>query len=112
MSRISRRVDDLSTSSFPWTTTPNAGVHPMYYTVMAALGLVGSAFVIFAFFANQQGWLPVSDRRYSLVNLAGALLILISLYAEWNLPSAVIEAFWAAISLYGLWRSRRKPGPA
>lgn len=79
----------------------------MYYTVMAALGLLGSAFVIVAFFANQQGWLSASDWRYSLVNLVGALLILISLYAEWNLPSAVIEAFWAAISIYGLWRARR-----
>jgi hypothetical protein len=84
----------------------------MYYTLMAGLGLLGSALVIFAFFANQQGWLTAADRRYSLVNLAGAVLILISLYAEWNLPSAVIEAFWAAISLYGLWRSRRKPGAA
>jgi hypothetical protein len=84
----------------------------MYYTLMAALGLVGSALVIFAFFANQQGWLTAADRRYSLTNLAGALLILISLYAEWNLPSAVIEGFWAAISLYGLWRSRRKPDAA
>jgi hypothetical protein len=65
-----------------------------------------------AFFANQQGWLSASDWRYSLVNLAGALLILISLYAEWNLPSAVIEAFWAAISLYGLWRARRISRPA
>jgi hypothetical protein len=78
----------------------------MYYTFMSALGLLGSALVIFAFFANQQGWLTASDRRYSLANLAGALLILVSLYAEWNLPSAVIEAFWAAISLYGLWRAR------
>ncbi|MBN8995711.1 MAG: hypothetical protein J0H94_10830 [Rhizobiales bacterium] len=84
----------------------------MYYTLMAGLGLVGSALVIIAFFANQQGWLSASDPRYSVVNLAGALLILISLYAEWNLPSAVIESFWAAISLYGLWRARRKRGTA
>jgi hypothetical protein len=75
-----------------------------YYAFMSLLGLVGSAFVIAAFFANQQGWVVSADWRYSLANLVGALLILVSLYAEWNLPSAVIEAFWAAISLYGLWR--------
>ena len=79
-----------------------------YATVMAALGLVGSACVIVAFFPNQQGWLPATDRCYSLINLAGALLILVSLYAEWNLPSAVIEAFWAAISVYGLIRARHR----
>jgi hypothetical protein len=75
-----------------------------YYAFMAALGLVGSALIIFCYFANLQGVLAASDWRYSLANLVGAVLILISLYAEWNLPSAVIEAFWAIISLYGLWR--------
>jgi hypothetical protein len=84
----------------------------MYATFMAAVGLVGSALVIGVFFANQQGWLASSDRRYSLVNLVGALLILVSLYAEWNLPSAVIEVFWAAISAYGLWRSRGRANAA
>ncbi len=81
-----------------------------YYTFMSALGLVGSFLVIAAYFANQQGWLASSDWRYSVANLAGASLILISLFAEWNLPSVVMEAFWAAISIYGLWRSRaRRP---
>jgi hypothetical protein len=79
----------------------------MYEIFMAAVGLLGSGLVILAFFASQQGWLDASDRRYLLANLFGAVLILVSLYAEWNLPSAVIEAFWAAISLYGLLRSRR-----
>jgi hypothetical protein len=83
-----------------------------YYTFMSVLGLIGSAFVIVAFFANAQGWVASADWRYSLANLVGAVLILVSLYAEWNLPSAVIEAFWAAISLYGLWRWWRAARPA
>jgi hypothetical protein len=81
-----------------------------YYALMAALGLVGSALIVVAYFANLRGALAASDWRYSLTNLSGALLILVSLYAEWNLPSAVIEAFWAAISLYGLWRWWRTGG--
>jgi hypothetical protein len=79
---------------------------------MATLGLVGSACVIFAFFINQQGWLSAADWRYSALNLFGAVLILLSLWVEWNLPAAVIEAFWAAISLYGLWRWWRARGAA
>jgi Na+-translocating ferredoxin:NAD+ oxidoreductase RnfD subunit len=76
-----------------------------YYTFMAALGLFGSGLVIWAYFANQQGWMSANGWRYSALNLVGALLILASLYAEWNMPSAFIEAFWAAISLYGLLRA-------
>jgi hypothetical protein len=76
--------------------------------IMAGIGLVGSALVIGAYFANQQGWMASTGWRYSLLNLVGASLILASLLAEWNLPSVVMEAFWAAISLYGLWRWLRR----
>jgi hypothetical protein len=76
------------------------------YTVA---GFVGAAAVIAAYFANQQGWLPSEDWRFPLANLVGASLILVSLYTAWNFPSAVIEGFWIAISLYGL--AKRRPRP-
>jgi hypothetical protein len=82
-----------------------------YYTAMAVIGLAGSGLVIVAFFANQQGWLASDGWRYLVLNLVGACLILCSLIAEWNLPSFIIELFWAAISLFGLvrwWRSRAR----
>lgn len=67
-------------------------------------GFMGAALVVVAYFANQQGWLASDDWRFPAANLIGALLILVSLYTEWNFPSAVIEGFWALISLYGLLR--------
>lgn len=73
----------------------------------SAAGLLGSAIVIAAYLANQQEWLRARDWRYSALNLIGALLILASLFFAWNWPSVVIEAFWAAISLHGLWRALR-----
>ncbi|HML10956.1 MAG TPA: hypothetical protein VK432_08845 [Stellaceae bacterium] len=66
------------------------------------IGLLGAAVFVVAYFANQARWLKSEDWRFPVANLAGALLILISLFGEWNLPSVVIEAFWAAISVYGL----------
>ncbi|HZP20839.1 MAG TPA: cyclic nucleotide-binding protein [Bauldia sp.] len=73
----------------------------------SAAGILGSVLVIAAYFANLQEWLSSRDWRYSALNLAGALLILLSLFFEWNLPSVVMEGFWALISLVGLWRSAR-----
>ena len=67
-----------------------------------AAGCIGAALIIAAYFANQQRWLDSEDWRYPLANLIGASLILVSLYADWNLPAAVIEGFWVAISAYGL----------
>ena len=78
-----------------------------YYSAIAA-GLVGVVALIGAYFANQQDWLPSDDWRYPFANLVGAALILVSLFAEWNLPSAVIEGFWIAISLLGLTRRLRR----
>ena len=71
-------------------------------------GLVGVATIVAAYFANQQGWLASDDWRYPMANLVGSLLILVSLYVAWNLPSAVIEVVWSAISVYGLSRQWRR----
>ena len=71
------------------------------------VGFAGAAIIIAAYFANQQRWLRSDDRRYPLANLCGSVLILVSLYFEWNFPSVVIELFWAAISLYGLAKSAK-----
>ena len=73
--------------------------------VYDAVGFVGTALIVVAYFANQQGWLRSDDWRFPCANLFGSLLILVSLAFEWNFPSVVIEIFWAAISLYGVVRS-------
>ncbi len=76
---------------------------------LVAGGFAGAALIIVAYFANQQGWLASDDRRFPAANLLGSVLIFASLFVQWNLPSAVIEAFWMAISAYGLLRSVRRP---
>jgi hypothetical protein len=83
-------------------------------TGLVAGGFFGAALIIAAYFANQKGWLASTDWRFPATNLAGAVLIFASLFVQWNLPSAVIEVFWIAISVYGLlraglvWRLRAK----
>jgi len=77
----------------------------MGFDVYTVAGAIGSAIIIAAYLANQMEWMNARDWRYSVLNLVGSVLILISLYAYWNLAAAVIEAFWAAISIYGLLRT-------
>ena len=78
---------------------------------LVVLGFAGVALILAAYFANQRGSLASSDWRFPAANLLGSVLIFSSLMVQWNLPSAVIEAFWMAISLYGLVRSLRSASP-
>ena len=73
-------------------------------SLLTVAGVVGSALIIFAYFAYQQGWLHAENWRYSLANLVGAVLILASLITAWSLPAAIMEGFWALISIYGLFK--------
>jgi hypothetical protein len=71
-------------------------------------GLAGTGLYVATYFANQQRWLHAYDWRYPLANLAAALLILVSLCYAWNFPSAILELFWAAISVWGFVLSLRE----
>lgn len=72
------------------------------------LGVIGSITIAITYFANLQGMVKTEGWFYSLLNFAGASLILLSLYWAWNLPAAVMEGFWALISAYGLVRAFAK----
>ena len=74
--------------------------------IYMAAGFAGAILVVLAYLANQAGRLASDDWRFPAANLAGSILIMLSLYSAWNFPSAVIELFWAAISIYGLLRTK------
>ena len=75
------------------------------------IGTVGVGTIIITYVLLQTGRLRSEQLSYSILNAAGAALILISLYFEFNLPSVVVEFFWLVISLYGIGKyllNRRK----
>jgi hypothetical protein len=73
----------------------------------AILGYAGAAVIAGAYFANQRGKLRSDDWRFPALNLAGSVGVLVSLAVQPNLPSILIEIFWAGISIYGLARALR-----
>ena len=72
------------------------------------LGLLGAAVILIAYGLNQLERLASNDWRFPAVNLAGSVMIMISLFYAFNLPSVVIEIFWMAISLFGTVRALRR----
>ena len=71
------------------------------------IGAIGVTMIIAAYFALQAGRLK-TGLRYSLLNGVGAAMILYSLIFDFNLAAFLVEFFWLAISLYGIYRSLRR----
>ena len=78
-------------------------------------GFIGVLLIVVTYLLLQLDKLQSSSPRYSLLNAAGALLIIVSLVFKFNLSAFIVEVFWFLISLLGLWRSlgarkHSKPG--
>lgn len=75
----------------------------MYFfeTYANLIGIIGVFFVLVAYLLLQIDWLLQDSITYSVMNMFGSSLILISLYYYWNFPSGVIEIAWFLISLLG-----------
>ena len=75
--------------------------------IYSYVGFVGTASIIGAYF-----YLTASDKPNPLIlhgtNLAGAALLTVSLLVHTNIPSLVLEGFWAAIALWGLAKALRQ----
>lgn len=82
---------------------------PIGETAANIAGFVGMACIIFAYGYATGKAVPNPFVQHG-VNLAGALLLTVSLLVNLNPASLVLEFFWAAIALWGLtkaWRNRR-----
>jgi hypothetical protein len=85
---------------------------PLEYEWHDLVGNLGFLCIIGAYFWLQIGRTSGQTRWYSLINAAGALLVLVSLYYDFNLSAVLVEVFWLAISLMGLVLSLRRPAVA
>ncbi len=77
----------------------------MNFHLFDLAGFIGVLLIIVAYLLLQLDKFPSSSPRYSLMNAAGALLIIVSLVFKFNLSAFIVEAFWFLISLLGLWRA-------
>lgn len=68
------------------------------------IGLVGAALFVGAYAGIQFGRLDPHRPPYLLMNLFGAILVLISLLFAFNLAAFVMETIWGLVAVYGLIR--------
>lgn len=81
----------------------------MSYQLHDLVGNAGVILILAAYYLLQVGRLRSSSPAYSLLNTAGAGLVLVSLAVAFNASAFALEAAWLLISLYGLAKSLRKP---
>jgi hypothetical protein len=70
-------------------------------------GTAGVILVVGAYLLLQLERVASNAHSYLIANALGASLILLSLFAEFNLSAFLMEFFWLAISLLGLLRRAR-----
>jgi len=76
----------------------------MKYGLIDFLGNIGVLILMVAYLMLQLNRLSSSGLLYSLLNLLGATLIIVSLVADFNLSAFVMEVFWVLISVVGIIR--------
>ena len=67
-----------------------------------AVGVVGVLCILIAYAGATAKKLDPAQAPALLLNLCGALLILVSLYFDFNLSAVLMEGAWALVAVYGL----------
>ncbi len=73
-------------------------------TLFDAAGVVGVMLMLGGYAAGQFRWLDPTRATALLMNLFGAVLVLVSLTKAFNLSAALMESAWALLALFGLVR--------
>lgn len=76
----------------------------MTYQWYDFVGNAGVLTILCMYLFLQLGKIESTNLSFSLLNAAGAIMILVSLYYEFNLSAAAIEVFWLMISIVGIVR--------
>ena len=80
----------------------------MNYSLSDFVGNVGVFLIIISYLLLQLNKINSDNIKYSLMNLVGAALVIISLIENFNMSAFVIEVFWVGISMVGILKYFRR----
>ena len=67
-------------------------------------GLIGAVMMLSVYGCVALGWMNPLKAPAHGINLIGAILVLYSLYYDFNLAAAIMEVAWALVAIIGLTR--------
>jgi len=73
-----------------------------------AIGLIGPVLFVWAYLQLSLGNWNAGMVKPHVLNLIGALAVMVSLSHRMNLPTFALEICWAAISVYGIARASKR----
>ena len=76
----------------------------MSYGPLDFVGNIGVVVLMVAYLMLQLNKLSSAGLAYSVLNAAGASLIIVSLLYDFNLSALLMEVFWVLISFVGIYR--------
>ena len=76
----------------------------MSYGPLDLVGNIGVVVLMITYLMLQLNKLSSDSLAYSVLNAAGAGLIVISLLFDFNLSALLMEVFWVLISFVGIYR--------
>ena len=71
-------------------------------TLIDYVGVLGSLVIASAYLAVSRTWVDAERPAFHLLNLAGAVMILASLYYRPNAGAILIEVLWIAIAVWAM----------
>ncbi len=74
----------------------------MDLTISDFIGIIGVFVIMIVYILLQLEKMDAKGFWFSFLNGIGALLIIVSLFFDWNLASFLMEFAWLLISLYGV----------
>ena len=72
------------------------------------IGFIGMLFIVYGYFLLQSNRVKHTSLKFQILNLVGAIFLIISLLVHFNLGSFMIELFWIAITVYAIAKNRKK----
>jgi hypothetical protein len=78
------------------------------FSPSSGVGYIGVIIILYTYLLTHSEKIDFKSYKYATLNIAGALLLLVSLYFQPNMPAIVIELAWLLISVYGLFKTWKK----